>query len=120
MAKQLRQLRKMGGLKGLMGMLPGAMQAKAAMSNAKLDEKLLNRQEAVILSMTPKERRNPDIIHASRKRRIAAGAGVGIPEINKLLKQHAEMLKMMKRVNKLGEKGMMRSLGNMMPPGFPR
>jgi signal recognition particle subunit SRP54 len=120
MAKQLRQLRKMGGLKGLMGMLPGAMQAKAAMSNAKLDEKLLSRQEAVIQSMTPKERRNPDIIHASRKRRIAAGAGVGIPEINKLLKQHAEMLKMMKRVNKLGEKGMMRSLGNMMPPGFPR
>jgi len=120
MAKQLRQLRKMGGLKGVMGMLPGAVQAKAAMSQAKLDEKLLGRQEAMILSMTPKERRNPDLIHASRKRRIAAGAGVGIPEINKLLKQHAEMLKMMKRMNKLGEKGLMRSLGNMLPPGFPR
>jgi signal recognition particle subunit SRP54 len=120
MAKQLRQLRKMGGLKGLMGMLPGAVQAKAAMSQAKLDEKMLGRQEAMILSMTPKERRNPDIIHASRKRRIAAGAGVGIPEINKLLKQHAEMHKMMKRMNKLGEKGMMRNLGSMLPPGFPR
>jgi len=107
-------------MKGLMGMLPGAMQAKAAMAQGKLDEKVLSRQEAIILSMTPKERRNPDIIHASRKRRIAAGSGAGVPEINKLLKQHAEMLKMMKRVNKLGEKGLMRNLGSMLPPGFPR
>ena len=118
---QLRQLRKMGGLSGLMGMLPGAMQAKAAMSKAKIDEKQLRRQEAVILAMTPKERRNPDIIHASRKKRIAKGSGVQVQEVNKLLKQHADMLKMMKRVNKLGEKGFMRSLGGMMPPpGFPR
>ncbi|MBM3644022.1 MAG: signal recognition particle protein [Alphaproteobacteria bacterium] len=118
---QLRQLRKMGGLQGLMGMLPGAVQAKAAMSKAKVDEKQLRRQEAVILSMTPRERRNPDVIHASRKKRIAAGSGVQVQEVNKLLKQHAEMLKMMKRVNKLGEKGFMRSLGGMMPPpGFPR
>jgi signal recognition particle subunit SRP54 len=118
---QLRQLRKMGGLSGLMGMLPGAMQAKAAMSKAKIDEKQLKRQEAVILSMTPRERRNPDIIHASRKKRIAAGSGVAVQDVNKLLKQHADMLKMMKRVNKLGEKGFMRSLGGMQPPpGFPR
>ena len=118
---QLRQLRKMGGLSGLMGMLPGAMQAKAAMSKAKIDEKQLKRQEAVILSMTPKERRNPDVIHASRKKRIAAGSGVAVQDVNKLLKQHADMLKMMKRVNKLGEKGFMRSLGGMQPPpGFPR
>jgi len=118
---QLRQLRKMGGLQGLMGMLPGAMQAKAAMSKAKIDEKQLKRQEAVILSMTPKERRNPDVIHASRKKRIAAGSGVAVQDVNKLLKQHADMLKMMKRVNKLGEKGFMRSLGGMQPPpGFPR
>jgi signal recognition particle subunit SRP54 len=118
---QLRQLRKMGGLSGLMGMLPGAMQAKAAMSKAKIDEKQLKRQEAVILSMTPRERRNPDIIHASRKKRIAAGSGVAVQDVNKLLKQHADMLKMMKRVNKLGEKGFMRSLGGMTPPpGFPR
>jgi signal recognition particle subunit SRP54 len=118
---QLRQLRKMGGLSGLMGMLPGAMQAKAAMSKAKIDEKQLKRQEAVILSMTPKERRNPDLIHASRKKRIAKGSGVAVQDVNKLLKQHADMLKMMKRVNKLGEKGFMRSLGGMSPPpGFPR
>ena len=118
---QLRQLRKMGGLSGLMGMLPGAMQAKAAMSKAKIDEGQLKRQEAVILSMTPKERRNPDLIHASRKKRIAKGSGVQVQDVNKLLKQHADMLKMMKRVNKLGEKGFMRGLGGMMqPPGFPR
>jgi signal recognition particle subunit SRP54 len=118
---QLRQLRKMGGMQGLLGMLPGAMQAKAAMSKAKIDEKQLKRQEAVILAMTPKERRNPDIIHASRKKRIAAGSGVAVQDVNKLLKQHADMLKMMKRVNKLGEKGFMRSLGGMQPPpGFPR
>ena len=118
---QLRQLRKMGGLSGLMGMLPGAMQAKAAMSKAKIDENQLKRQEAVILSMTKKERRNPDVIHASRKKRIAAGSGVQVQDVNKLLKQHADMLKMMKRVNKLGEKGFMRSLGGMQPPpGFPR
>jgi len=118
---QLRQLRKMGGLQGLMGMLPGAMQAKAAMSKAKIDEKQIKRQEAVILAMTPKERRNPDIIHASRKKRIAAGSGVAVQDVNKLLKQHADMVKMMKRVNKLGEKGFMRSLGGMTPPpGFPR
>src|SRR5215470_3233092 len=109
---QLRQLRKMGGLSGLMGMLPGAMQAKAAMQKANLDEKLIKRQEAIILSMTRKERRNPDIIHASRKKRIASGSGAQVQEINKLLKQHAEMVKMMKRVNKLGEKGFMRGLGN--------
>ncbi len=118
---QLRQLRKMGGLQGLMGMLPGAMQAKAAMSKANIDEKQLKRQEAVILAMTPKERRNPDIIHASRKKRIAKGSGVPVQDVNKLLKQHADMVKMMKRVNKLGEKGFMRSLGGMgVPPGFPR
>jgi signal recognition particle subunit SRP54 len=118
---QLRQLRKMGGLSGLMGMLPGALQAKAAMSKAKIDEGQLKRQEAVILSMTPRERRNPDLIHASRKKRIAKGSGVAVQDVNKLLKQHADMLKMMKRVNKLGEKGFMRSLGGMTPPpGYPR
>jgi len=118
---QLRQLRKMGGMQGLLGMLPGAMQAKAAMSKAKIDEGQLKRQEAVILAMTPKERRNPDMIHASRKKRIAKGSGVQVQDVNKLLKQHADMLKMMKRVNKLGEKGFMRSLGGMTPPpGFPR
>src|SRR5476651_456826 len=118
--KLTAQLRKMGGLSGLMGMLPGALQAKAALSKAKIDEGQLKRQEAVILSMTPKERRNPDLIHASRKKRIATGSGVQVQDVNKVLKQHADMVRMMKRVNKLGEKGMMRGMGGMVPPGFPR
>src|SRR5258707_1721048 len=97
------------------------MEAKDDITKAKIDEKQREHQEAVSLAMTPKERRNPDLIHASRKKRIAKGSGVQIQDVNKLLKQHADMLKMMKRVNKLGEKGFMRSLGGMMqPPGFPR
>jgi len=120
MAKQLRQLKKMGGLSGLMGMLPGIGKIKSQMKEANLDEKLLSRQEAIIMSMTPKERRNPNLIHASRKKRIATGSGTQVQDVNKLLKQFMEMSKMMKRVNKLGEKGLARSLENMLPPGFPR
>ena len=120
MAKQLRQLRSMGGLSGLMGMLPGIGKIKSQMKAANLDEKLLARQEAIIMSMTPKERRNPGLIHASRKKRIASGSGTQVQDVNKVLKQFMEMSKMMKRVNKLGEKGLARSLENMLPPGFPR
>jgi signal recognition particle subunit SRP54 len=120
MVSQLRQLKKMGGLSGLMGMLPGVAKIKAQMKDAKVDEKVLSRQEAIIMSMTPKERRNPALIHASRKKRIAAGSGTQVQDVNKLLKQHMEMGRMMKRVNKLGEKGMMRNLEGMLPPGFPR
>ncbi len=120
MAKQLRQLKKMGGLSGLMGMLPGIGKIKAQMKEANLDEKLLSRQEAIIMSMTPKERRNPNLIHASRKKRIATGSGTQVQDVNKLLKQFMEMSKMMKRVNKLGDKGLARSLEGMLPPGFPR
>src|SRR5438067_2047755 len=92
---QLRQLRKMGGLSGLMGMLPGALQARAAMSKAKIDEGQLKRQEAVILSMTPKERRNPDVIHASRKERIAHWLKVGAQPSDRVAKflAQAEMMK---------------------------
>ena len=120
MVGQLRQLKKMGGLSGLMGMLPGVAKVKAQMKDAKIDEKALSRQEAIIMSMTPKERRNPNLIHASRKKRIATGSGVQVQDVNKLLKQHMEMGRMMKRVNKLGEKGLMRNLDSMLPPGFPR
>ena len=105
---QLRQIKKMGGLEGLMGMLPGVAQLKDKMADAKLDPRLLKRQEAIILSMTPQERRDPRVIHASRKRRIATGSGTGVHEINKLLKQHQQMQTMMKRVQKLGNKGMLR------------
>ncbi len=115
--QQLRQMKKMGGMQGLMGMLPGIGKMKQQMKDANIDESVLNRQEAIINSMTPKERRNPKVIHASRKQRIAKGAGVSVSDVNRLMKQQMQMADMMKRVNKLGQKGFMRSLGGMMPGG---
>jgi len=108
---QLRQMRKMGGLSGLMGMLPQIGQLKKQMAESKLDEKVLSRQEAIILSMTLRERRHPDLIKASRKQRIATGSGTSVQDVNKLLKQFQQMQGMMKRMGKLGEKGLMRSGG---------
>jgi signal recognition particle subunit SRP54 len=108
MAAQLRQMRKMGGLSGLMTLLPGVSKVQQQMAESKIDPKLLIRQEAVISSMTPKERKNPKIIQASRKRRIAAGSGTSVSDVNKLLKQHLMMAKMMKKVGKMGKKGLMR------------
>ncbi len=122
MADQLGKLRKMGGLGGLVDMLPGVGKIKKQMAGANIDEKLLVRQEAMISSMTAKERARPKMIQASRKRRIAAGSGTTVQEVNKLLKQHMEMSKMMKRMSKMGKKGM-RGMPGMppggMPPGFP-
>jgi len=109
----------MGGLGGLMGMMPGAQKAKAAMANANIDDKILKRQEAIILSMTPKERQKPDILQASRKRRIAAGAGVDVAEVNKVLKMHRNMADMMKKMGKGGMKGMAAAMGGMMGGGMP-
>jgi signal recognition particle subunit SRP54 len=108
MAAQLRQMRKMGGLSGLMTLLPGVSKVQQQMAESKIDPKLLIRQEAIISSMTPKERKNPKIIQASRKRRVAAGSGSSVSEVNKLLKQHLMMAKMMKKVGKMGKKGLMR------------
>ena len=116
MLKQLRQLKKMGGLDGLLGMLPGIGKMKKQLDEANIDPNILKRQEAIILSMTPKERRNPKIIHASRKKRIAGGSGSSVQDINKLLKQWMEMSKMMKRMGKMAKKGKM---PGGMPPGFP-
>jgi len=116
MLKQLRQLKKMGGLDGLLGMLPGIGKMKKQLDQANIDPNILKRQEAIILSMTPKERRNPKIIHASRKKRIAGGSGSSVQDINKLLKQWMEMSKMMKRMGKMAKKGKM---PGGMPPGFP-
>jgi len=106
---QLQQMQKMGGLEGLAGMLPGAKQVKKQLAEANVDTKMLKRQEAIIGSMTPKERRNPKIINASRKKRIAAGSGVDVPEVNRVLKQWKQMTVMMKKVKKMGKAGMMRA-----------
>ena len=121
LAEQLRQLRKMGGLSGVMGMLPGAAKAKAQMAQANIDETAVKRQEAIIQSMTPRERSHPKLIQASRKRRIAAGSGTSVQDVNKLLKQFQMMNKMMKKMGKMGKKGMMRGGMPQMPgmPGMP-
>jgi len=122
---QLRQISKMGGLDGLMAMLPGVGKIKKQMAEANIDPKLIKRQEAIILSMTPEERFKPKMIHASRKKRIAAGSGTSVQEVNRLLKQFKQMSGMMKKVSKMDRNGLMRgglpSLGSSMPqmPGLP-
>jgi signal recognition particle subunit SRP54 len=121
---QLAMAEKMGGLSGIMGLLPGVAKMKDQLAAANIDEKIIKRQRAIILSMTPKERRNPDILKASRKRRIAAGAGVKVEEINKLLKQHrgmADLMKSMGGANKrgggvMGRAAQMMGLGGMPTP----
>jgi signal recognition particle subunit SRP54 len=107
---QLLQMKKMGGMGGLMSMMPGMGQMKKAMAGANIDEKVFDRQVAIINSMTKKERAAPDLLNASRRKRIAAGAGVEVSEINKLAKQHRQMADMMKKVGKGG----MGALGGMM------
>ena len=115
-AKQLKQISKMGSLSGILGMLPGIGKMKAQIEDANLDQGILKRQAAIISSMTMKERRTPDVIKASRKKRIAAGSGTSVQEINRLLKQFDDMSTMMKRMNKLGQKGLMRQgMGALMP-----
>jgi signal recognition particle subunit SRP54 len=117
LASQLKQLRKMGGMGGVMGMLPGINKIKKQLDEANLDEKLLKRQEAIIASMTKTERRNPKVLDGSRRRRIAAGSGTTVPEINRLLKQYQDMADMMKRMNKLGKKGLQRHGVQALLPG---
>ena len=115
-ANQLKQIGKMGNLQGILGMLPGVGKIKSQLADANLDTKILARQSAIISSMTPKERRQPDIIKASRKKRIAAGSGVQVQDVNRLLKQFDDMSVMMKRMSKMGQKGMMRGgLASLMP-----
>ena len=120
-AKQLKQITKMGSLSGILGMLPGIGKMKAQIEDANLDQGILKRQAAIISSMTMKERRTPDVIKASRKKRIAAGSGTSVQEINRLLKQFDDMSTMMKRMNKLGQKGLMRQgMGALMPKQHQR
>ena len=96
---QLRQMKKMGGMEGVMSLLPGASKIKAQMDKASIDEKMLIENEAVILSMTKKEKENPKIISGSRKKRISNGSGVDVSKINKLLKQFKMMSDMMKKMS---------------------
>jgi signal recognition particle subunit SRP54 len=117
-ASQLKQIGKMGSLSGMLGMLPGVGKLKAQLEGANLDQTILKKQAAIISSMTVKERRAPEIIKASRKRRIAAGSGASVQEVNRLLKQFEDMRDMMKRMNKMGQKGLMRGgLAALMPQG---
>jgi signal recognition particle subunit SRP54 len=109
---QLAQMRRMGGLGALAGMIPGMKKAQAAMASGAVDERILLRMDAMITSMTPKERSNPALINAKRKIRIAKGSGTTVQDVNKLLKMHQEMATMMKRIKKMGGlKGMLAMLG---------
>ncbi len=105
---QLRQMKKMGGIGSMMSMLPGVGKIKQQMDEAGVDESVFKKQEAIILSMTVKERQFPKLLNASRRQRIAEGSGTSVQEVNKIIKQHQQMEKMMKRMKKMGKKGMMR------------
>jgi signal recognition particle subunit SRP54 len=113
---QLQQMTNMGGITGMLDKLPG-MGNMAKMAEQNIDMKMFTRMEVMINSMTPKERRNPDLIQGSRKRRITQGSGTQVQDLNRLLKQHKQMQKMMKKMKGGGMEKMMRGLGGMMPPG---
>ncbi|MDT3377149.1 signal recognition particle protein [Labrys neptuniae] len=118
--EQLVQMEKIGGMSGMLGLLPGMGKIKDQLANANLDEKLFKRQRAIIESMTPEERRKPEILKASRKRRIAAGSGTTPEQINRLLKMHMQMADMMKKMGgakkgALGKMASMFGLGGGMP-----
>ncbi|MEO5374372.1 MAG: signal recognition particle protein [Alphaproteobacteria bacterium] len=110
MLTQFGQVKKMGDLKGILGMLPGIGKIKKQIDEAKIDNRMLARQEAIILSMTREERRRPEIIKASRKKRIADGCGMTVQDVNRLLKQHQQMALMMKQIKKAGKKGLLGGL----------
>jgi signal recognition particle subunit SRP54 len=120
-ASQLKQISKMGSISSIVGMLPGMGHLKQKIEDANIDNTIFKRQAAIISSMTIKERRTPDIIKASRKKRIAAGSGTTVQDVNRLLKQFDDMSTMMKRMGKMGQKGLMRQgLGALMPQQRPQ
>ncbi len=127
LADQLRQMKKMGGMQGILGMLPGVAKVKKQIAEAGIDDKVFDRQVAIITSMTKLERRKPDVLNASRKRRIAKGAGVEVMDLNRLLKQHRQMADAFKMMSRGGGKnmaamaqalGMGGGGGSGMPKGF--
>ncbi|MBN7783803.1 signal recognition particle protein [Ponticoccus gilvus] len=105
---QLEQMIKMGGMEGMMSMLPGAQKMSRQMGDAGMDDKVLSQQIALINSMTKKERANPQILQASRKKRIAAGSGMEVSDLNKLLKMQRQMSDVMKKMGKMGKGGMLK------------
>ena len=111
--KQFQQMKNMGGMSALIDKLP--TQLGQAAQNIKMDDKIINRTEGIINSMTQQERTRPEILKASRKRRIASGAGVSVQEVNRLLAQFEQTQKMMKKMNKGGMTKMMRGLKGMLP-----
>src|SRR5256712_12027534 len=114
--EQLVQMQQMGGMTGLMGMLPGIAKMKNQLAAANLDERVLKRQMAIIDSMTPRERKNPDVLKASRKKRVAAGSGTKVEDINRMLKMHRTMADVMKAMGS-GKRGPMAGLANMLGLG---
>ena len=120
LADQLRQMQKLGGMSSILGMLPGIGKMKKQIDAAGLDDRMFKQQVAIISSMTPKERRAPKILQASRKKRIAAGSGTSVQEINKLIKMHRQMADMMKSVAKgKGGLGKLFGMGGGMPEMTP-
>jgi len=117
LGEQLRQMRLMGGMQGIMSMLPGIAKAKEQMATAGFDDRMLKRQEAIISSMTKQERTNPDVLNGSRRKRIAKGAGTEVSEVNKLLKMHRQMADVMKKMGK--GKGLMSALFGGAAPKMP-
>lgn len=116
LAGQLKQMQKLGGMKGIMGMMPGMGKLKGQLDGANLDDRFIKRQIAIISSMTKQERVKPDLLNASRKRRVAAGSGTRVEDINRLLKQHRQMADMMKAMGKKKGGGL---LGNLFGGGMP-
>lgn len=127
--EQLEQMKNLGGMGGIMSLMPGVGKMKKQMEAAGMNDGIFRRQQAIISSMTKKERTNPKILNANRKKRVAQGSGTDVSEINKLLKMHRQMADMMKAMGGKGKKkGIMGALGNMMggmggmggmPPGMP-
>lgn len=109
MASQLKQMQKMGGIAGFIKMLPGMRQLENKLSQTGVDDRVIKRQIAIIQSMTPRERRYHQLLNASRKKRVAAGSGVTVQDVNRLLKQFEGASKMMRRMTKMGKKGLLRN-----------
>ncbi len=119
LAEQFRQMKKMGGMQGLLGMLPGVAKIKNQLDAAGLDDKILTRQEAIIQSMTKRERADPDLINGSRRKRIAAGSGMEVSDVNKLLKMHRQMSDALKAMKKGGRGNPLAGLLGMGGGGTP-